>query len=349
MLNGRRQGLLKSRPVGASLAAVASASPFLLSALWHRSEWEMELVAAVLSGVMGALAALWWLDLNQGMLPRAACARLAIGAATAAAALFGVLFVAVLALSAVSAGTWPDWSTVLAGVVWLLTGLLAAPTAAALASGRYSPGSRKWVVEAVAVAWGLVAWLHIIRQVAVLSRLVAFGPIAVPWALWHFPYVGVQPGQVGMVALLITGVPAAAFAVVRLRTWQGARAAAALRDALLGLGLLGASYRLPALVVVVALVGKHLVAGHQSIRRWLCGVAVLLCLLPMDISLQRGRASRPQFLPTMKGDFTMAGWRHGPRYGYVVLDTGSHQTLYYEPRWVLVWGAAQQSDEADEP
>lgn len=315
-------------------AALAAASPFLLSGWWHGGfEWEMELIASLVGGSLGAMGVLLWRDLRDGLAAHAALQRMTVGiiaGAAAAVALVGVL----AALAALRGWRLSLW---VAGV-WLGAGALTAVFAGAFASGRCHPGRWSRVIEPVAIIVGAFAFLHIVRQVAVVSLLVGFGPGAVPGPLWFFPYTGLRPGQLLVGGLLIAAMPAIGFLIVRVRRRMGTRAAVLAGNALLGLALLGWSYRLPAAIALVALVVLDATRRVPKARRWAWVAIVALSLLPVDVSLQRGTSPGPRFLPTVAGDFTsMDAFLNGPRYGYVVLDTGSHQTLYYEPRWVWAW------------
>jgi hypothetical protein len=294
----------------------------------------MEVVAALVASVAGAMGALLWLDLSAEMPIHAALARMTVGGVTSVAVLFVLPLGVLLGMATTGTKIPSEWFA----VGWLAIGVIAAPVAAAFVTGRYQPGRRSWVIEWMAIAWGVLAWLHIVRQVAVVFLLVGLGPAAVPGAVWQFPYTGLRLDQLAVGALVITAIPGIGFVGLRVRQWKGRRTAALVSDGLFGLMLLAAAYRLPAALVLLVLLALGALGRPRLGRRWVWATIVALSILPIDVSFQHGARGGPGFLPTMKGDFvSLDAFLHGPRHGYVVLDTGSHQTLYYEPRWVWAW------------
>ncbi len=319
----------------ASVVAIGCALPFVLSAAFHHSAFQMEVVAALVAGIVGAMSALLWFDMSEGLALHAALARMTIGGFAAAAVLF-VLPLGVLLVCMAMTGLRITQEEFL--VSWLAVEVVVAPAAVAFVTGRYRPGRRASVVEAVAIIWGTLAWVVFARQLVVVSLLVGLGPVSIPEALWGFPFRELRPDQVRVGVLLLTAIPAVGFIGLRLQRWAGRRIATLICDGLFGVALLAGAYRLPAVLAFIALLVLDTIGRSNLSRRWVWVIIVVLSVLPFDISLQKGALAEPGLVPIVKGDFsTLDAFQHGPRYGHVVLDTGSHQTLYYEPRWVWVW------------
>jgi hypothetical protein len=293
----------------------------------------MDVVAAVVGGGLGAMGGLLWYDLGQGVSLQLALQRVAVAVSVGA-------FVLVTSMGPLLWLAGPDLWRLPASVAVTAFGVSAmvALLAGAAASGRYRSGRWFRIIEPAAIGLAVFAWIHLVRQAAVVSLLVGLGPRAVSSWLWSFPYTGLHLGQFGVGGLLIAAAPGIGFLSLRVRQWMGPRAVAPWTDLVAGLAILGCSYRLPAAVALGVLLVLGVTGRGTSVHVPMRMMALVLCLLPVDVSLQRGAVPGPGWLPTVRGDFaTMDAYLHGPRHGYVVLDVGSHQTLYYEPRWVWAW------------
>jgi len=325
--------IANSRWLSVGGAALASACPFILSGWLHGYGWEMEVLAALAGGGLAALGALLRWDLRRGVSADLAFERVAVAVLSGAVVL--VTFVGFL-LCLATLGIWriSDWLA----LTYLGLAALAAGVVAVVVSGRHRESQWSSAIQIVSLVLGAAALLHLVRQAAVVCLLVGFGPRAVPAWLWYFPFTGLQPDQLGTGGLALAAIPAVGLLSVRASQRWGVRGRAIVTDALLGLCLLALSYRLIGAVAVAALLVFDARIQRQGRRVALWVVIVVLCLVPVDISLQNGAVPGPRWLPTIAGDFTsMDAYLHGPKHGYVVLDTGSHQILYYEPRWEWAW------------
>jgi hypothetical protein len=312
---------------------LVSACPFILSGWLHGFPWEMEALAAVAASGLAGLGALLWSDSRRGVSAELAVERLAVavmcGALVLATSVGVFLWVATLGIWRIS-----DWTA----AAYLGLCALAAAATAVFVSGRHRTSQWSPAIQVVSLLLGVAALLHILRQAAVVCLLVGFGPGAVPVWLWYFPFTGLQPGQLGVAGLALAAIPAVGLLGIRARRRWGVRAALIITDALLALCLLALSYRLVGALAVVGLLLFDAKTQGKGGRVALWVLIVMLCLAPVDVSLQSGAVPGPRWLPTTAGDFTsMDAFLHGPKHGYVVLDTGSHQILYYEPRLVWAW------------
>lgn len=128
-------------------------------------------------------------------------------------------------------------------------------------------------------------------------------------------------------------LPFAALLTVRMGRQFGGWVGVVAGEVLFGVILLGWSYRLAGLVGLGALVIHRLITRSSAVRPWAYAVLVVLFLLPVDVSLQRGGTHGLRFLPARGGDYTGDALRDPPRYGFVFIAEG----FYYSPRWVWVW------------
>jgi hypothetical protein len=304
-------------------AALVSIVFFVLLAVCYQDPSGMTAMTVVVPGVLAVAAAPLCVDLREGMTAQDAVDRMAVGIATGAGALYLLGALVELGVFSRQAGA-P-----------VLVFVLAFPLCVALGSGLRRSTTWAWFIESVAFVLGGVGWLLILRRAIIASLLVARGPMAVPMALAWPAWVPERllDTDAWSAPLMMATLPFACFLSLRVRKHVGECSGALAGELLLGVLLLGWSFRLAGIVGLGAVVLLRL-TSRTSIVRWRAyAVVVVLSLLPIDVSMQRAGPHGFGFLPARGGDYTGDALSDPPRRGFVFVEEG----FYYSPRWVWVW------------
>lgn len=309
------------RAYAAALAAIAF---FALLAVCYGDLSGMTALAIAVPGVLGAASALLLLDLRQGMAAQGAVDRIAVGLGTVVGALY---LVGILIISGVVSRRAEN--PLMIALICLFPGSLA------LGSGLRRSLRCAWLVEVLTIAVGGVGWLLILRRAVQVGSIVTLGPFSAPWA-WSLPNWVPYMLLESTWGYLLTpfALPFAAFIALRVSRHWGGVAGLVAGEVLLGVVLLGWSYRLAGLVALCGLILHRLVTRTPALRSpWVYALVVVVSILPIDVSLQRGGANHLRFLPGRGGDYTAEALRDPPAHGFVLVGEG----LYYSPRLVWVW------------
>ena len=290
-----------------------------------------DLGSALIGAALGIVVGLLVRDVRAGIAPRAAVARMAVGMALGAA----VWFATVAAAAALGERRY-------AVVSVLAVAILAVPAAAAAGSHSHRPGRGEALIETLACLAAAAAFVVLVRQILIVAPYVTLGPAARLYPEWVLErlvqsFAEHYAGSLQVGASLVLAIPGVAFVAMRLRS-VGPRLAGLFADLALGISLLGWSYRLLAMLLLVFVVvatpwGAR--AGWASKPGRIVRLAVLvLVLLPIDVTLQGG-GRYWRVMPAMSGDFTMDGLLNGPQHGYV--PVGGCSSIFNEPHWFFVF------------
>jgi hypothetical protein len=280
-------------------------------------------MALVVPGVLAVAGAPLWLDMSSGMKVEHAVDRIAVGLGSTVA-----LFYLAGLLS--QTHVFSHRSENLTALVLLCL----TPVLVAVGSGVRRPQRYGRFVEAVVVALGGLGWLLIFRRAVLVSSMVALGPSAAS-GVWDVPSWMPYDLLDSTWGFLLTplALPFAAMVALRVDRHWSRTAAAAAAECLFGVVLLGWAYRLAGVVAICVLLSYRLMTHATALRPRAYVLVVLLCILPVDVTFQRGGVNGLRFLPGRGGDYTGEVLRDPPAHGFVLVGEG----FYYSPRSLWVW------------
>jgi hypothetical protein len=301
---------------------------------------------AIIGPALGFMAGVGLADHRRAFPPRILLVRTSLGVV----AYFGAGIAAAVA-SAAGEKTFGPWLSAFLALprdewVPLMLLPLAGPLLGSLASEFVAPnrlGWLAWLVEVAACGVGLVAALWLAGQAAAVFCFVTLGPLSAIGSRISSA-AGALVGPLGapsyptLSVFGLSTILGAGFVVVRVGQRFSSRIGIIVIEIALAVVLLGTSFRLTALLAVVAALGLERVAHSGSrgrILRWVAApVIVILSLAPVDVSFQ-SLPGPPHFAPAIQGLLTRSVTdiaRHGPS-----VVVGGCSSFYFAPRWVWVW------------
>jgi hypothetical protein len=314
--------LLLRRSAFTYASAIAAIGFFVVLAACYGELMTTGGMAFVVPGVLAIAGAPLWLDVSKGMKAQHAVDRMAVGLGSTVALLY---LAGLLSERRVFSHRAENLT--------VLVLLCLSPLLVALGSGLRRPQRYAWFVEAVIVAVGGIGWLLILRRAVLVSSMVALGP-SVAWACevprW-IPYSLLDSAWGFLLTPL--ALPFAAMSALRVDRHWSRTAAAFVGECLFGVILLAWAYRLAGVVAICVLLSYRLITRATALWPRVYALVVLLCILPVDVSLQRGGVNGLRFLPGRGGDYTGEVLRDPPSHGFVLVGEG----FYYSPRVLWVW------------
>jgi hypothetical protein len=329
-------GSVGCRIAFAYVGTILAPLPFLLLPA-PDAPWSVRLL---LAAVVGLIAGIAFEDHRRGTAPHNVFLSMSIAYWVCGALLIFFVAARELAFSLL----FPPYASVRYRWEWLpyVLVLLSAPLLAAIASEIALRRMTQWfsrLVEGAACLLGVFALAVVLRQALVVFCLVTLGPLTIGRAGWSvLGAFGSLPSYASVGAFAISVTPAAGFLWLRTRSRLSPRVAAGLVQVVLGLALLGYSYRFTALAAIFGVLIAQWYARPSDRSRQLMLTAwvliIVLCFLPLDVSLQ-AFPGRPHLAPAVSGLLTGSAFTKAGR-GEVVI-VGYCDSLYDEPRWVWVW------------
>lgn len=187
--------------------------------------------------------------------------------------------------------------------------------------------------SAVVLVCGWLLWMACLHVVDLFGRVALSHHPG-----WSFSILGdLEAGQRQVLAVSL--VPLTVIVGFRARQRFGARAASIFTQCVLGTVALVFSYRLAGIVALVVVLGAELVLDMPPVKLralWAAWVlALVFCLLPIDVSLRRFPGRGARFVPAVAGCLGPDAFRKDAAGDIVIV--GGDDPGYFEPVWIVVW------------